>query len=177
MCIWLYPYLGAPVNIWVHKSKQFMFGIFGILCRSFGANIIPIAVEAHWLWSNDTMALRRFVRKLREDCSGVPLDVLADYANTVMSHTMGPEGFSSAILDFEEDPIIASPSDRHTAHVSCCYRLSRVRERGCQNSCSQGHDFFYSQRELAPCQPRGKSTRFFARVRVDGPYKFKSNAG
>lgn len=112
MQIWVCPYLGAPRNIWVDQAKQFIYGLFVILCNSLGSKIKPVYVEAHWSLVVERYhePLRRVVRKLKTDRPSVPLHILVDYANIVISHTMGPEGFTPALLAFGAEPRIPIPN-------------------------------------------------------------------
>lgn len=47
---------------------------------------------------------RRIPNKLFIDHPSAPLNLIIDYANLAMSHTVGPEGFTPAILSFGAQP-------------------------------------------------------------------------
>lgn len=102
MSIWVTPYLGFPYNLWVDQAKAFLSIQFTALVNSLGCNLIPIAVEAHWSLIAERYhdPLRRIAKKLMLDHPAAPLSLILDYANLAMSHTVGPEGFTPAILEF-----------------------------------------------------------------------------
>lgn len=106
MRIWVIPYLGVPTNVWVDQAKAFLSAEFKECLESLGCKVIPIAVEAHWslICERYHDPLRRIVQKLRAEHPEAPLDLLVDYANMAMSHTVGPEGFTPAILAFGAQP-------------------------------------------------------------------------
>lgn len=106
MKLWVIPYLGAPYNLWVDQAKSFLSVQFKTLANSLGCNLVPIAVEAHWSLIAERYhdPIRRITRKLVLDHPAAPLDLIVDYANLAMSHTIGPEGFTPAILAFGAQP-------------------------------------------------------------------------
>lgn len=106
MTIWVTPYLGVPHNLWVDQAKAFLSVQFKTLANSLGCNIVPIAVEAHWSLIAERYhdPLRRISRKLIVDHPAAPMELIVDYANLAMSHTIGPEGFTPAILAFGAQP-------------------------------------------------------------------------
>lgn len=106
MTIWVIPYLGVPHNLWVDQAKAFLSTQFTTLANVLGCNIVPIAVEAHWSLIAERYhdPLRRIVNKLILDHPTAPLNLIVDYANLAMSHTVGPEGFTPAILAFGAQP-------------------------------------------------------------------------
>jgi len=71
-----------------------------------GYNLVPIAVEAHWSLIAERYhdPLRRIANKLILDHPAAPLSLIIDYANLSMSHTIGPDGFTPAILAFGAQP-------------------------------------------------------------------------
>lgn len=103
---WVAPYLGVPHNLWVNHAKAFLSTQFNSLANSLGCNLIPVAVEAHWSLIAERYhdPLHRITQKLILDHPSAPLDLVLDYANLAMSHTVGPEGFTPAILAFESQP-------------------------------------------------------------------------
>ena len=100
------PYLGVPFNLWVDQAKAFLSTQFTALANSLGCNLIPIAVEAHWSLIAERChdPLRRIANKLIIDHPSALLSLIIDYANLAMSHTIGPEGFTPAILAFGAQP-------------------------------------------------------------------------
>lgn len=106
MTMWVIPYLGVPYNLWVDQAKAFLSTQFTTLANVLGCNIVPIAVEAHWSLIAERYhdPLRRIVNKLIIDHPAAPLSLIVDYANLAMSHTVGPEGFTPAILAFGAQP-------------------------------------------------------------------------
>lgn len=48
--------------------------------------------------------LRRIKQKLIIDHPSAPLDLVLDYDNLAMSHTIGPEGFTAAVVAFGDQP-------------------------------------------------------------------------
>ena len=81
---------------------------FQTLANSLGCNLVPIAVEAHWslIAERYNDPLRRIVNKLIVDHPAAPLPLIIDYANLAMSDTVGPEGFTPAILAFGAQPLL-----------------------------------------------------------------------
>ena len=106
MTMWVVPYLGVPYNLWVDQAKAFLSVQFKTLANSLGCNLVPIAVEAHWslIAERHHDPLRRIVNKLIVDHPAAPLPLIIDYANLAMYHTVGPEGFTPAILAFGAQP-------------------------------------------------------------------------
>lgn len=106
MTIWVVPYLGVPFNLWVDQAKAFLSVQFKTLANSLGCNLVPIAVEAHWSLIAERYhdPLRRISMNLITDHPAAPLQLIIDYANLAMSHTIGPEGFTPAILAFGAQP-------------------------------------------------------------------------
>lgn len=100
------PYLGVSYNLWVDQAKSFLCVQFKTLANSLGCNLISIAVEAHWslIAERHHDPLRRITRKLILDHSAAPFDLVVDNGNLAMSHTIGPEGFTPAILAFDAQP-------------------------------------------------------------------------
>ncbi len=92
--------------MWADRAKKFIYGIFVLNSNSLGSNIVPVAVEAHCSLIVERYhgPLRRVLLKLRVDCPDLPLAVLVDNADLVISHTMGPEVFAPAILVFDAEP-------------------------------------------------------------------------
>ncbi len=89
-----------------------------------GSNIVPAAVEAHCSLIVERYhgPLRRVLLKLRVDCPDLPLDVLVDNANLVISHTMGPECFAPALLAFDAEPRLPT-GDLAQVPVSVAQRM------------------------------------------------------
>lgn len=106
MTIWMIPYLGVPHNLWVDQAKSFLSTQFTTLANVLGCNIVSIAVEAHWSLIAERYhdPLRRVVNKLFLDHPAAPLNLIVYYANLAISHTIGPEGFTPAILAFGAQP-------------------------------------------------------------------------
>lgn len=106
MSIWVTPYLGVPYNLWVDQAKSFLSVQFKTLASTLGCTLVPIAVEAHWSLIAERYhdPLRRIANKLIVDHPSAPLPLIIDYANLAMSHTIGPEGFTPAILAFGAQP-------------------------------------------------------------------------
>lgn len=98
--------MGVPFNLWVDQAKSFLSAQFTALANSFGCNLIPIAVEAHWSLIAERYhdPLRRIVNKLLIDHPTATFSLIIDYANLAMSHTIGPEGFTPAILSIGAQP-------------------------------------------------------------------------
>lgn len=109
MTIWVTPYLGVPYNLWVDQAKSFFSVQFRTLANSLGCKLVPIAVEAHWSLIAELHhdPLRRIAKKLIVDHPAAPLGLIIDYANLAMSHKIGPEGFTPAILAFGAQPLIS----------------------------------------------------------------------
>ena len=76
------------------------------LASSLGCNLVPIAVEAHWSLIAERYhdLLRRIANKLTVDHPSALLHLIVDYANLAMSHTVGPERHTPAILAFGAQP-------------------------------------------------------------------------
>lgn len=108
MRIWAIPYLGVPTNVWVDQAKAFLSKEFKTYLESLGCKVIAIGVEAHWSLIAERYhdPLRRIIQKLRSDHPHAPLDLIIDYSNLAMSHTVGPEGFTPAILTFRAQPCL-----------------------------------------------------------------------
>lgn len=106
MKIWVTPYLGVPHNLWVDQAKAFLSTQFQALANSLGCNLVPVAVEAHWSLIAERYhnQLLRITQKLILDHPTAPLALILDYANLAMSHSIGPEGFTPAILAFGAQP-------------------------------------------------------------------------
>lgn len=106
MRIWVTPYLGVPYNLWVDQAKAFLSVQFKTLAASLGCNLVPIAAESHWplIAKRYHDPLRRIAKKLSIDHPSAPLHLIIDYSNLAMSHTVGPEGFTPAILAFGAQP-------------------------------------------------------------------------
>lgn len=96
------PYLGVPFNLWVYQAKSFLSNQFTTLVNILGCNLIPISVEAHWspIAERHNESLRRISQKLMLENRAAPLALILDYSNLSMSHTVGSEGFTRAILEF-----------------------------------------------------------------------------
>ena len=106
MTIWVATYLGVPFNLRVDQAKAFLSVQLKTLANSLGCNLVPIAVEAHWslIAKRYHDPLQRIVQKRITDYPAAPFSLIADYANMAMSHTLGPEGFTAAILAFGTQP-------------------------------------------------------------------------
>ncbi len=162
-----------------------MYGIFVMLSNALGSNIVPVAVEAHWSLIAERYhdPFRRVVRKLQVDCPDLRLDILVDYANLVMSHTMGPEGFSPALLAFGAEPRLPI-GDITQVPVTVAQRMevasiarreyestvARMRVQKAMSSPAPHERFLLvnpGDRVLAYGEKKG----------WQGPYKFISNSG
>ena len=106
MTIWVTPYHGVPYNLWVDQAKSFFSVQFKTLANSLGCNLVPIAVEARWSLIAERYhdPMRRISKKLMIDHRAAPLCLIIDYATLAMSHTIGPEGFTPAMLAFGAKP-------------------------------------------------------------------------
>lgn len=106
MSIWVIPYLRVPYNLWVDQAKSFLCVQFRTLAPTLECTLVPIAVEAHWSLIAERYhdPLRRIANKLIVDHPSAPLSLIIDYANLAMSHTIGPEGITLAILAFGAQP-------------------------------------------------------------------------
>lgn len=64
------------------------------------------AVETHWSFFAKSCheVLQRVENELSVDYPSAALTLLIDYANLATSHTMGPDGFTSAILALGPQP-------------------------------------------------------------------------
>lgn len=106
MSFWVIPHLGISHYLWADQAKAFLSVQFATLENALGCGIIPIAVEAHLSliaeWYHDP--LRPIANKLIVEHSAAPLQLIIDYVNLAMSHTVGPEGFLPAILAFGAQP-------------------------------------------------------------------------
>lgn len=106
MTICVILYLGVPQNLWLDQAKAFLSTHFTTLATVFGFKIFPIAVEAHWSLIAERYhdPLRLIVNKLIFDHPAAPLNLVVDYANLALSHTVGLEGFKPGILAFGGQP-------------------------------------------------------------------------
>lgn len=105
--MWVMPYLGVPYNLQVDQVKSFLSVSFKTLENVFECNIVSVSVEAHWSLDVERYLyrLRRIASKLIDEHPAAPLGLITDYyANLAMSHTIGPEGFTPAILAFRAQP-------------------------------------------------------------------------
>jgi len=96
MRIWAIPYLGMPTNVWVNQAKAFLFLEFKNDMEFLRSKLIAIGVEAHRSLISERYPdpIYRFVQMMRAEHMHAPLDLLVDYANMAMSHTVVPEGFA-----------------------------------------------------------------------------------
>lgn len=96
----------CPFNLLVDKVKVFLSAHLNSLANSLGCNLIPIAVEAHLSLIAERYddPLKIIVDKLMIDNPTALLSLIVDYANLPMSYTVGPEGFTPAIIAFESQP-------------------------------------------------------------------------
>lgn len=104
--IWVIPYLGVPHNHWVEQAKLFLSTQFTTLANVLECNIVTIAVEAHCslIAEHYQDPLRPFVSKVIPDRPTASLNIIVNYENLAMAHTIGPERFSPAILSFGAHP-------------------------------------------------------------------------
>lgn len=120
---WVAPCLGVPYHLWVDQAKAFLSKQFKYLASSLGCNLIPIAVEAHWslIAERYHAPLRRIIEKCTIDHPGAPLELVVDYANMAMSHTIGPEGFNPVTSAFGAQPRLPIGQYEHAKvrHESC----------------------------------------------------------
>lgn len=89
-----------PHNLWVNQANAFLSTQFTSLANSLGCNLISVAVNDHWslIAKRYHDPLRRITENLILDRAAAPLSLVLNYANLAMSHTIGPEGFTPAIL-------------------------------------------------------------------------------
>lgn len=110
----------VPFNLWVDQAKAFNPSQFKPLASALECNIFPITVEV--LWSSIARGyhepLLRTVEKLGVDHPTWPFGVFLDYLNLAVSHAVGLERFTSAILAFGAQPLLPIGNYKQTPQSS-----------------------------------------------------------
>lgn len=100
MKIWVLLYPGTPFELWMDQAKEKLSTYFKAVITALGGYLVPVSIGHDDLnLSSITMIPLLHIRKrLRCSFPNVVLDVLLDYANIALSHTIRREGPTPAIL-------------------------------------------------------------------------------
>lgn len=81
---------------------------FKAAASALECNLILVPIEGHWSFIVERYhdQLKTIMKNLQTIYPDVPLQIMVDYANMTISHTIGPEGHKAAIFTFGAQQIV-----------------------------------------------------------------------